>query len=77
MFHATEINYIIEGRIKNVPFKATGHKIREGLYQVRVEERSMETLIVGNKEACDPFAALWSVVEEWWQAFHEGYSANA
>jgi hypothetical protein len=70
MYSATEITYIIEGRIRNVAFKAKGHLIKEGLYQVQVIDEASETVLVGHKVADNPFTALWWAIREWWENVH-------
>jgi len=64
MYSATEITYVIKGRILNKPFEAKGHKVREGLFQVQVDTAN-KTVLAGLKEAPDAFTALWSAIAEW------------
>ena len=63
MYAATEIDYHIKGRIRNWPFEAKGHKVRDGLYQVSLTSEG-QTVAVGLKEAADPYTALWSLVAD-------------
>jgi hypothetical protein len=63
MYNATEITYKIEGRIKNIPFVATGHKIKEGLFQVSVSAEG-QTSLAGQKEADNAFTALWWAIDQ-------------
>lgn len=61
MYHATEFNYVIEGRVQNVPFRAKAQKLPDGKYQVQITRDGIVEM-AGVSELPSPFDALKHVV---------------